>query len=97
MVKNWIRRNWHWLLLVVLVLALGTVLGWRLAMLLALGVAGGCAGYNINDARRQLDEARRAREAQGEEMRGVREDLERRAEETDKMIDEYYRKKGGPR
>lgn len=95
--KAWIRRNWHWLLLALLVLVLGMVLGWRLAVLLALGVAGGKAGQSIHDARRQLDEAQRMREAQGEEIRGVREELERRAKETDEMINQYYRQKGGPR
>lgn len=94
--KAWIRRHWHWLLLALLVLVLGTVIGWRLAAMFALGLAGGKAGHSINDARRQLDEAQRAREAQGDEIRGVRDDLERRAEETDQIINEYYRQKGGP-
>lgn len=89
--KTWLRINWIWLVPVVIaVLYLGIRVGWWLAGILGGGAAAG-------GAVKALGENRKRREAEGKRLEKERHDLQEEAAETDGMINDYYRRKGGPR
>ena len=69
---------------------LGVTLGWRLAALLGVGAAGGSAAS-------VLIEAQRRREVEAQRLRMERQALEDRAKQTDQMINDYYKHRGGTR
>ena len=90
-IKTWLKTNWFWLVPVVIaVLYLGLRVGWWLAGLLGGGAAAGEAVKAITDNQRR-------REAEGKRLDRERHDLLEEAKETDQMITDYYRRKGGPR
>jgi len=71
-------------------IAVGMLAGWKLAGLLGIGLAGGSAA-------KQLEGNQRRRETEGKRLEQDRKDLQSEAKKTDAMIDNYYRRKGGPR
>ena len=71
-------------------IAVGMLAGWKLAGLLGIGLAGGSAA-------KQLEGNQRRRETEGKRLEQDRKDLQSEAKKTDAMIDQYYRRKGGPR
>lgn len=88
---TWLKTNWIWLVpVVIVVLYLGIRVGWWLAGILGGGAAAGGAVKAITDNQRR-------REAEGQRLDQERQDIENSAKETDAMIDNYYRRKGGPR
>ena len=90
-VLAWIRRHWLWLVIALALLAVGLIWGWKLAAKLGgtIAVGGGTA--------KQLTGRQGQREAEGRRLKQERHDLRGEAAETDQMIDNYYRRKGGPR
>lgn len=70
-----------------MILILGAVAGWRLAVLLGIGGIAGGAGKALGETQRRAIE--------GQQLKQERQSLEDRAKETDAMIDDYYRKKRG--
>ncbi len=86
--KAWIRANWTWLALLVAVLLLGIWSGWKLAVALGIGLVSGGAATRLDDNHKE-------RAAQGAELERQRQDLDKRKEQTDQMIDDYFRGKGG--
>ena len=73
-----------------MLIAVGMLAGWKLAGLLGIGLAGGSAA-------KQLEGNQRRRETEGKRLEQDRKDLQSEAKKTDAMIDQYYRRKGGPR
>ena len=73
-----------------MLIAVGMLAGWKLAGLLGIGLAGGSAA-------KQLEGNQRRRETEGKRLEQDRKDLQSEAKKTDAMIDNYYRRKGGPR
>lgn len=89
--KTWLRTNGIWLVPVLIaVLYLGIRVGWWLAGILGGGAAAGGAVKAITDSQRR-------REAEGQRLDQERHDLQEEAAETDGMINDYYRRRGGPR
>jgi len=89
--KTWLKVNWIWLVPVaIVVLYLGIRVGWWLAGILGGGAAAG-------GAVKALTENQKRREAEGRKLEQERADLQSEAKKTDAMIDQYYRRKGGPR
>lgn len=89
-ITGWIRRHWLWILGALVLVIIGARLGWRLAALLGVGAtAGGGA--------KQLQSRQKEREVAGKRLEKERQDLQEEAAETDGMINDYYRRKGGPR
>lgn len=89
-IRVWLTRVWPWLLAALLLVLCGIFVGWRLATLLGVGLAGGGVVKRLGDAQAE-------REREGKRLEQRREDLEHRAGETDVMINSYYKQKGGPR
>lgn len=88
--RTWLCRWWPWLLGALVLIAVGMLAGWKLAGLLGIGLAGGSAA-------KQLEGNQRRRETEGKRLEQDRKDLQSEAKKTDAMIDQYYRRKGGPR
>lgn len=90
-IATWARKNWLWIALTVALIAVGMRWGWKLAAKLGATVAVG------GGAAKQLTGRQGQREAEGRRLKQERHDLRGEAAETDQMIDNYYRRKGGPR
>lgn len=90
-IASWARKNWLWIALAVALIAVGVRWGWKLAAKLGgtIAVGGGAA--------KQLQGRQKRREAEGQRLDQERHDLQEEAAETDGLINDYYKRKGGPR
>lgn len=89
-IQAWLTKAWPWLLGALLLILCGMFAGWKLAGLLGIGLAGGGAAT-------QLEGNQRRREAEGKRLDQERHDLQGKIKETDNMINDYYKQKGGPK
>ena len=90
-IASWARKNWLWIALAIALIAVGMRWGWKLAAKLGgiIAVGGGAA--------KQLMGWQKEREIAGLRLDRERQDLREEAKQTDQMITDYYRRKGGPR
>ena len=90
-IMSWARKNWLWLALALVLIVVGMRWGWKLAAKLGgtIAVGGGAA--------KQLQGRQKEREAEGRKLDQKRQDLQDEAKKTDSMINDYYKRKGGPR
>lgn len=88
-IMSWARKNWLWIVLALVLIAVGMRWGWKLAAKLGgvIAVGGGA---------KQLQGRQKEREAEGQRLEKERQDFRDEAKETDQMIDSYYKRKGGP-
>ena len=79
-----IRRYWQQILLLIAVLIAGMVWGWKLAAVLGGVLAGG---------NKALEDGRKRREEEARRLEEEQKNLEDRIRETDRIMDDYYRRR----
>lgn len=83
-----VRKNLKWIVIGIVVVIIGIGIGWRLAGLVGGGllVGGAATGLAKNQSQRKREAERLAEE---------RRNTEESAKQTDEMIQDYRRKRGG--
>lgn len=86
-----IRRNRKWIIIGVIALVIGIGIGWRLAGSLRGGLIGGLA---VGGAALGFTKYQEQRRREAERLAEERRNIEEVAGETDRMIEQYQRKRG---